>query len=78
MALFDNLRPNLGPSTLVASNTSYLDIDKLAAMVARPGRSAGMRFFAPAAAMKLVEVIAGNMTTLDTMVSLVQLARRLG
>lgn len=77
-ALVDTLRPHLDPSTLIASNTSYLDIDRLSAMVADPGRFAGMHFFAPASIMKLVEVIAGAATAPETTARLVRLARRLG
>ena len=77
-ALFDTLRPHLAPLTLVASNTSYLDIDRLAAMVDRPEQFAGMHFFAPASIMKLVEVIAGTGTAPETVATLVRLARKLG
>ncbi len=77
-ALFDAVKPHLSPSTLVASNTSYLDIDRLARIAPEPGSFIGMHFFAPASMMKLVEVIPGAATTPSATASIVRFARRLG
>lgn len=77
-ALFDALKPHLRASTLIASNTSYLDIDRLAQMLPYPTNFAGMHFFAPASVMKLVEVVAGQETSDNAMASIAKLARRLG
>ncbi|MEU3657091.1 3-hydroxyacyl-CoA dehydrogenase NAD-binding domain-containing protein [Streptomyces sp. NPDC032161] len=51
------------PDTVVASNTSYLDLDELAASTADPTRVVGMHFFSPAHATKVVEVVRGTAST---------------
>ncbi|HEY9684828.1 MAG TPA: 3-hydroxyacyl-CoA dehydrogenase NAD-binding domain-containing protein [Oculatellaceae cyanobacterium] len=50
-------------SAILASNTSTLDIDQLAAVVKNPGRVIGMHFFSPANVMKLLEVVRGKQTS---------------
>ena len=65
-------------ATILATNTSYLDIDKIARATARPGAVAGMHFFSPANVMRLVEVVRGRDTAPETLAALVALARRLG
>jgi len=77
-ALFGTLGPHLKRGTIVASNTSYLDIDRLAAMLPQPANVAGMHFFAPANVMKLVEVIRGSETAPSVVATISALARRLG
>ncbi len=57
----------LPASTLLASNTSYLDIDELAQASARADRFLGLHFFAPAQIMKLVEIVAGKKTVPQTL-----------
>ena len=66
------------PDALLASNTSGLDIDALAAATNRPGQIAGMHFFNPPPRMALVELVAGSATADDTMRALHDLAVRLG
>lgn len=77
-AIFDALAPHLGDHTLVATNTSYLDIDRFAANVPDPGRFLGLHFFAPAHVMKLVEIVRGAATTPETLARGLAFARRLG
>jgi 3-hydroxyacyl-CoA dehydrogenase len=77
-ALFSGLGPHLKMGTIVASNTSYLDIDRLAAMLPEPANVAGMHFFAPANVMKLVEVIRGAETAPSVVATINAVARRLG
>ena len=48
------------PGAILASNTSYLDIDEIAASISRPGDVVGMHFFSPANIMKLLEVVRGD------------------
>jgi 3-hydroxyacyl-CoA dehydrogenase len=76
--LFERLAPHLRPGAIVASNTSYLDIDRLAADLPEPDNVLGMHFFAPANVMKLVEVIRGAETDPAVVASIVGVARRLG
>jgi 3-hydroxyacyl-CoA dehydrogenase len=66
------------PSAILATNTSYLDIDRIAQATGRPGSVAGMHFFSPANAMRLVEIVRGHDTAAETLAALVALARRLG
>ncbi|NYE01524.1 3-hydroxybutyryl-CoA dehydrogenase [Kineosphaera limosa] len=58
-ALFEQLAATQSPETVLASNTSSLDIDAIAGDVPHPGRVIGLHFFNPAARMRLVEVISG-------------------
>ena len=51
------------PGTVLATNTSYLDIDEIAAATSRPGDVLGMHFFSPANVMKLLEVVRGRSTS---------------
>ncbi len=66
------------PLTLLATNTSYLDIDRIAEATRRPGVVAGMHFFSPANLMRLVEIVRGSESAPETLAALVALARRLG
>ena len=66
------------PGGILATNTSYLDIDAIAAATGRPESVAGMHFFSPAHVMRLVEIVRGRETSLETLATLVALARRIG
>lgn len=66
------------PGTLLASNTSYLDIDAIAAATARPADVLGLHFFSPAHATRLVEVVQAGATSADALASGIALAARLG
>lgn len=61
-AVFSSLDAVVAPETILASNTSYLDVDDLAARTRHPERVIGLHFFAPAHVMKLLEVIRGRRT----------------
>jgi 3-hydroxyacyl-CoA dehydrogenase len=76
--VFGRLDAVVGPETILATNTSYLDVDAIAAATARPERVVGMHFFAPAQVMKLLEVIHGRDTAPDVLLTALQLARRMG
>lgn len=65
------------PDTVLASNTSFLDIDRIAAATGRPDRVLGLHFFSPAHVMKLLEVIPGAQTSPETLALGFDLARRL-
>ncbi len=79
-AVFLELDRVLSPMALIVSNTSALSISHLAALTGRPDRVAGMHFFYPAHMMKLVEVIAGEHSsreTLDTVRGLAEEIRKI-
>jgi 3-hydroxyacyl-CoA dehydrogenase len=60
--VFDELSKVLPADTVIATNTSSMDIDDIAAAASRPDRVLGMHFFSPVLKMELVEVIAGAAT----------------
>ena len=66
------------PDAILASNTSTLDLDAIADVVADPGRVVGMHFFSPANVMRLVEVVRGARTRPAVLATAMALARRLG
>lgn len=66
------------PGAVIASNTSYLDIDEMAAATTRPGDVLGMHFFSPANVMKLLEVVRARHTAPDALATAAELGRRLG
>src|SRR3546814_18497008 len=63
---------------MLASNTSYLSVDEIAAATNRPEDVLGLHFFSPANIMKLIEVIRGAKTAPDVLVTGMDLARRIG
>lgn len=76
--LFARLDTILRPDAILASNTSYLDIDAMAAATMRPDRVIGLHFFSPAHVMKLLEVVRGNASSDTAMATGFALARMLG
>ncbi len=66
------------PGAILASNTSYLNIDAIAAATGRPEWVLGLHFFSPANVMKLLEVVRGAKTRADVLVTAMALARRIG
>lgn len=66
------------PGAILASNTSYLDIDVIAQQTARPEAVIGMHFFSPANVMRLLEVVRGARTSDAVLASVMALARRIG
>lgn len=66
------------PGAILATNTSYLDIDEIAGATGRPGDVIGLHFFSPANVMKLLEVVRGQATTPDVIAAAFALARRIG
>lgn len=82
LAVKQNVFRRLGsvakPGAVLASNTSYLDIDPIAAESARAGDVIGLHFFAPANVMRLVEIIRGADSKPDALATGLALAKRLG
>ena len=75
--IFAALDETLSPGAIIASNTSYLDIDSMAEATGRPGQVLGMHFFSPANIMRLVEVIEGRRSTPETVACAFALASRM-
>jgi 3-hydroxyacyl-CoA dehydrogenase len=63
---------------ILASNTSYLNIDEIAAVTSRPDHVLGMHFFSPANVMRLLEVVRGAKTAKPVIATVMQLARKIG
>lgn len=63
---------------ILATNTSYLDVNEIAAASKNPDRVLGMHFFSPANVMKLLEVVRGDKTSLGALATAMPLAKRLG
>jgi 3-hydroxyacyl-CoA dehydrogenase len=76
--LLRDLEPILSPAAVIVSNTSYLDLDEMATVLASPERFAGLHFFNPADRNPLVEVISAGKTSEDTTATLGAVVRRLG
>ncbi|CAB3717551.1 3-hydroxyacyl-CoA dehydrogenase NAD-binding domain-containing protein [Paraburkholderia rhynchosiae] len=62
---------------ILASNTSTLDVDKIAAFTKRPQDVVGMHFFSPANVMKLLEVVRGKQTAKDVLATVMKLAKKI-
>ena len=65
------------PGAILATNTSTLDVDRIAAATRRPADVLGMHFFSPAHVMRLLEVVRAEATAPDVLATVMQLARRL-
>jgi 3-hydroxyacyl-CoA dehydrogenase len=65
------------PGAILASNTSYLDIDEIAASTSRPQDVVGLHFFSPANVMKLLEVVRGAKTAPDVLMTAMSLAKKI-
>jgi len=76
--LYRQLEPVLRADAILASNTSTISISRMAKVLQRPERFAGMHFFNPVDRMPLVEVIRGDQTSDATVVTLVALAKQIG
>src|SRR4051794_32128123 len=62
---------------ILASNTSYLNLNEIAASISRPGDVVGMHFFSPANVMKLLEVVRGEKTAPDVLLTAMQLGKKI-
>lgn len=76
-ALFADLAGVVGEETLLATNTSYLDIDRIAEGVANPARVLGLHFFSPAHRMALLEVVRCKTTSEQTLSTAITFSRRM-
>jgi len=76
--IFAKLDAIAKPGAILASNTSYLNIDEIAAATKRPGSVLGMHFFSPANVMKLLEVVRGEKTEKPVLATAMKLAKQIG
>ena len=75
--VFETLDSVCKPGAILASNTSTLDLDKIAAFTKRPQDVVGAHFFSPANVMKLLEVVRGAKTADDVLVTVMQVAKKI-
>ncbi|WP_166363432.1 3-hydroxyacyl-CoA dehydrogenase NAD-binding domain-containing protein [Pseudomonas akapageensis] len=66
------------PGAILASNTSSLDVDAIAAVTRRPQDVIGLHFFSPANVMRLLEVVRGKATAPDVLATTLKIAKRIG
>jgi 3-hydroxyacyl-CoA dehydrogenase len=76
--IFRKLDQIAKPGAILASNTSYLNVDEIAAVTKRPDHVLGMHFFSPANVMRLLEVVRGAKTSKPVIATAMRLARKLG
>jgi 3-hydroxyacyl-CoA dehydrogenase len=76
--VFGKLDTICKPGAILASNTSYLDIDEIAASTSRPQDVVGMHFFSPANVMKLLEVVRGDKTAPDVLATAMAIGKKIG
>jgi 3-hydroxyacyl-CoA dehydrogenase len=75
--IFQKLDATVKPEAILASNTSTLDIDEMAAQTKRPDKVVGLHFFAPANIMKLLEIVRGKDTSAQTLQTAIALGKTL-
>ncbi len=77
-ATFERIDAIAKPNAILASNTSYLDISKIASFTTRPQDVVGMHFFSPANVMKLLENVRTPKTAPDVLATVMQVGKKLG
>jgi 3-hydroxyacyl-CoA dehydrogenase len=75
--VFRHLDAAAKPGAILATNTSTLDVDRIAGFTARPADVVGMHFFSPANVMKLLEVVRGAKTAPDVLATVMQVAKKI-
>lgn len=73
--VFRKLDSVMKPGAILATNTSTLDVDRIASFTSRPADVIGTHFFSPANVMRLLEVVRGKHTAKDVLATTMQLAR---
>ena len=76
--MFRELGKALKPEAILATNTSGLDVDRMAEESGRPGKVLGLHFFNPANVMRLLEVVRGSDTSDETLATGMAVAKKLG
>jgi len=75
--VFRQLDAVMKPGAILASNTSTLDLDRIASFTARPQDVIGLHFFSPANVMKLLEIVRGAHTAKDVLATALALSKKL-
>lgn len=75
--VFTQLDAVCKPGAILASNTSYLNVDEIAAVTSRPQDVIGLHFFSPAHVMKLLEVVVADKTAIDVVATGFELGKRM-
>jgi 3-hydroxyacyl-CoA dehydrogenase len=76
-SVFRQLDAVMKPGAILATNTSTLDVDRIAGFTKRPQDVVGLHFFSPANVMKLLEVVRGEKTAKDVLATVMQVARKI-
>jgi len=76
--VFSQLDQIAKEGAVLATNTSYLDVNKIASFTSRPERVLGMHFFSPAHIMKLLEIVRAENTAPDVLSSVLKLTKKIG
>jgi 3-hydroxyacyl-CoA dehydrogenase len=76
--IFRQLDSTARADAILATNTSTLDLDQIAAVTGRPTQVVGLHFFSPANVMRLLEIVRGSATSPATLAAALAIARRLG
>ncbi|MBL8270832.1 3-hydroxyacyl-CoA dehydrogenase NAD-binding domain-containing protein [Steroidobacter sp.] len=76
--VFGKLDKIAKPGAILASNTSYLDVNEIASATTRPEWVIGLHFFSPANVMRLLEVVRGEKTSKQVVATSMQLAKKIG
>ncbi len=76
-AVFRQLDQHMKPGAILASNTSTLDLDRIAAFTKRPQDVIGLHFFSPANVMKLLEIVRGRETGKDVLATALALSKKI-
>ncbi len=77
-SVFTRLDEVCKPGAILATNTSTLDVNEIAAVTKRPEDVIGLHFFSPANVMKLLEIVRGDKTASDALLTAVRLAQKIG
>ena len=76
-SVFEKIDAVAKPGAILATNTSTLDVDRIAAFTKRPQDVLGLHFFSPANVMRLLEVVRGARTAKDVMATAMAMAKRI-
>ncbi len=75
--VFKTLDSVMKPGAILASNTSTLDLNRIANATNRPGDVVGLHFFSPANVMKLLEIVRGEKTSFEVLATVMKLAKKI-
>jgi 3-hydroxyacyl-CoA dehydrogenase len=76
--IFRRLDATCKPGAILATNTSYLDVDQIAAVTGRPQDVIGLHFFSPANVMRLLEIVRAEKTGKDVLATAMKVAKQIG